>query len=148
MSDTLPYVATCDADMGRFEPLGPIGDRASVRVRGDTDPKVALMPKYLITANYTAEGMAGVRAAGAKSRVDAVRHTLEAMGGSLDSFHFAFGDTDVFVIVDAPDDEAVAAASIAINGSGAVRTSTTKLLTVEQIDEALRRTVDYQPPGS
>ena len=106
------------------------------------------MPKYLITANYTAEGMAGVRAAGAKSRVDAVRHTLEAMGGSLDSFHFAFGDTDVFVIVDAPDDEAVAAASIAINGSGAVRTSTTKLLTVEQIDEALRRTVDYQPPGS
>ena len=106
------------------------------------------MPKYLISANYTAEGMAGVRAAGAKSRVDAVATMLEAMGGRLDSFHFAFGDTDVFVIVDAPDDEAVAAVSIAINGSGAVRTRTTKLLTVEQIDEALRRTVDYQPPGS
>jgi uncharacterized protein with GYD domain len=106
------------------------------------------MPKYLISANYTPEGMAGVRAAGAKSRVDAVTTMIEAMGGRLDSFHFAFGDTDVFVIVDAPDDEAAAAVSIAINGSGAVRTRTTKLLTVEQVDEALRRTVDYQPPGS
>jgi uncharacterized protein with GYD domain len=106
------------------------------------------MPKYLITANYTAEGMAGVRSAGAKSRVDAVSTMLEAMGGKLESFHFAFGDTDVFAIIDAPDDEAAAAASIAINGSGAVSSRTTKLLTVEQIDEALRRTVDYRPPGS
>ena len=106
------------------------------------------MPKYLISANYTAEGMAGVRAAGAKSRVDAVATMLEAMGGRLDSFHFAFGDTDVFVIADVPDDEAAAAVSIAINGSGAVSTRTTKLLTVDQIDEALRRSVDYRPPGS
>ncbi|HEU4997598.1 MAG TPA: GYD domain-containing protein [Lapillicoccus sp.] len=106
------------------------------------------MPKYLISANYTAEGMAGVRAAGAKSRVDAVATMLEAMGGRLESFHFAFGETDVFVIAEVPDDEAAAAVSIAINGSGAVSTSTTKLLTVDQVDEALRRSVDYHPPGS
>ena len=106
------------------------------------------MPKYLISANYTAKGMEGVRAAGAKSRVDAVSAMLEGMGGRLDSFHFAFGDTDVFAIVEAPDDEAAAAVAIAINSSGAVSTRTTKLLTVEQIDEALRRTVDYRPPGA
>ncbi len=106
------------------------------------------MPKYLISGNYTAEGMEGVRAAGAKSRIDAVSTMLEAMGGALESFHFAFGDTDVFAIVDAPDDEAAAAAAIAINSSGAARIRTTKLLTVEQVDEALRRTVDYQPPGT
>ena len=105
------------------------------------------MPKYLITANYTAEGMAGVKAAGAKSRVDAVSTMLERMGGSLESFHFAFGETDVFAIAEVPDDEAAAAVAIAINSSGAVSTSTTKLLTVEQIDEALRRSVDYVPPG-
>jgi uncharacterized protein with GYD domain len=106
------------------------------------------MPKYLISANYTAEGMKGVVAAGAKSRVDAVSAMLEAMGGRLESFHFAFGDTDVFVIADVPDDEAAAAAAIAINSSGAASIHTTKLLTVEQIDEALRRTVDYRPPGA
>ena len=106
------------------------------------------MPKYLISANYTAEGMDGVRTAGAKSRVDAVSTMLEAMGGSLESFHFAFGDTDVFVIAEVPDDEAAAAIAIAINSSGAVSTRTTKLLTVEQVDEALRRSVDYSRPGA
>jgi uncharacterized protein with GYD domain len=106
------------------------------------------MPKYMICANYTAKGMEGVRADGAKSRVDAVATMLEAMGGQLESFHFAFGDTDVFAIADVPDDEAAAAVALAINSSGAVSTRTTKLLTVEQIDEALRRTVDYQPPGA
>jgi uncharacterized protein with GYD domain len=106
------------------------------------------MAKYLISANYTAEGMAGVRAAGAKSRVDAVSTMLEAMGGKLDSFHFAFGDTDVYAIADVPDDEAAAALSIAINSSGAVSSHTTKLLTVEQVDEALRLSVDYRAPGA
>ena len=105
------------------------------------------MPKYLITANYTSERMAGVKAARAKPRVDAVSTMLERMGGRLESFHFAFGETDVFAIADVPDDEAAAAVAIAINSSGAVSTSTTKLLTVEQIDEALRRSVDYVPPG-
>ncbi len=106
------------------------------------------MPKYLISANYTAQGIEGVRAGGAKSRVDAVSTMLEAMGGRLESLYFAFGDTDVFAIADAPDDEAAAAVAIAINSSGAVSTRTTKLLTVEQVDEALRRTVSYQAPGA
>jgi uncharacterized protein with GYD domain len=106
------------------------------------------MPKYLITANYTAAGMEGVRSAGAKARVDAVSTMLEAMGGRLESFYFAFGDTDVFAIAEVPDDEAAAAVAVAINSSGAVTVRTTKLLTVDQVDEALRRTVDYRPPGS
>jgi uncharacterized protein with GYD domain len=108
--------------------------------------EAALMPKYLITANYTADGMGGVRSAGARSRADAVASMLEALGGRLESFHFAFGDPDVFAIADVPDDETAAAVAIAINSSGAVSAHTTKLLTVEQVDEALQRTVNYQPP--
>ena len=106
------------------------------------------MPKYLISANYTSEGLAGVRAAGAKSRVDSVTTMLEAMGGRLESFYFAFGDDDVLAITDVPDDEAAAAVALAINSSGAVSVRTTKLLTPDQVDEALRRSVDYQPPGN
>jgi uncharacterized protein with GYD domain len=106
------------------------------------------MPKYLISANYTSEGLAGVRAAGAKSLVDSVTTMLEAMGGRLESFYFAFGDDDVLAITDVPDDEAAAAVAMAINSSGAVSVRTTKLLTPDQVDEALRRSVDYQPPGN
>lgn len=92
--------------------------------------------------------MEGVRTAGAKSRVDAVSTMLEAMGGRLESFYFAFGDTDVFAVAEVPDDEAAAAVALTINSSGAVSVRTTKLLTPEQVDEALRRTVNYQPPGA
>jgi uncharacterized protein with GYD domain len=106
------------------------------------------MPKYLISANYTAEGIGGVRTSGAQSRVDAVSKMLETMGGRLESFYFALGDTDVFAVAEVPDDEAAAAVALAINSSGAVTIRTTKLLTVEQIDEALQRSVDYRPPGS
>lgn len=106
------------------------------------------MPKYLISANYTATGMEGVRSAGAKSRVDAVSNMLEAMGGRLESFYFAFGDTDVFAVAEVPDDEAAAAVALTINSSGAVSVRTTKLLAPEQIDDALSRSVDYHPPGT
>ena len=106
------------------------------------------MPKYLFSGNYTSKGLEGLRAAGAKSRVDAVTSMIEAMGGRLESLHYAFGDTDVFVIADAPDDESVAALAVVINSSGAVTVRTTKLLTADQVDEALQRPVDYRPPGS
>ena len=49
---------------------------------------------------------------------------MKSAGGKLEAFYFAFGDTDAFVLVDAPDHATVAAASLAINSSGAVRTKT------------------------
>ena len=106
------------------------------------------MAKYLFSGSYTTKGLEGLRAAGAKSRVDAVTGMIEALGGRLESLHYAFGDTDVFVIADAPDDETVAALTLAINSSGAISVRTTKLLTADQVDAALQRPVDYRPPGS
>src|SRR3954452_20468920 len=54
------------------------------------------MPKYLFQASYTPQGIAGVRAQGGSSRRDAVAATAEGLGGSVESFYFAFGDSDVF----------------------------------------------------
>lgn len=106
------------------------------------------MPKYLVEAEYTVSGLEGVRAKGAQARVDALRSLCESLGGSLESFHFAFGDTDVYVIADLPDDETAAAVGITVGSSGAASTRTTKLLTAEQVDVALAKTVQYRPPGS
>ncbi len=106
------------------------------------------MPMYMVAADYTHEGLQGVRSKGAKSRLDAVRDMVEGLGGTLESFYFAFGGTDVFVTADLPDDEAAAAVALTVSASGAVTTSTIKLLTVDQIDDALGRSVAYRPPGS
>jgi uncharacterized protein with GYD domain len=70
------------------------------------------------------------------------------LGGSLDSFHFAFGDVDVFAVCDLPDDEAAAAAAFTVGASAATQVRTIKLLTIEEADAALGRSVTYRPPGS
>jgi len=53
-----------------------------------------------------------------------------AVGGKLDSIHYALGDDDVFVVVDVPSHVQVAAIVAAASGSGLIRTSTVPLLTV------------------
>ena len=106
------------------------------------------MPKFLIEASYTTEGVKGVQSAGGSSRRDAVERLAESVGGSLESFHFGFGDVDAYVIVDVPDNEAATAVALTVNSSSAVSAKTTVLLTPEEVDAAAQRSVDYRPPGS
>jgi uncharacterized protein with GYD domain len=105
------------------------------------------MPKYLFEAKYTPEGVRGIKEAGAASRAKAVNDMATALGGGLDSFHFAFGDVDAYVIVDLPDDEAAAAAAFTVGASAATQLKTVKLLTLDEADAAIARSVDYRPPG-
>jgi uncharacterized protein with GYD domain len=106
------------------------------------------MPKYLIEASYTPEGVKGVQSAGGSSRREAVVAVAESVGGTLESFYFAFGDRDAHVIVDLPDNESAAAVALTVNASGGATAKTTVLLTPEEVDAAAKRSVDYRPPGS
>jgi uncharacterized protein with GYD domain len=105
------------------------------------------MAKYLVEASYTSEGAKGVLKDGGTKRRQAAEQALKSAGGKLEAFYFAFGDNDVYAIVEAPDHATVAAASLAINASGAVRTKTVVLLTPEEIDQASKKGTTYQPPG-
>jgi uncharacterized protein with GYD domain len=106
------------------------------------------MPKYLFEAKYTPEGVRGLREAGASSRAKAVNDMATGLGGSLDSFYFAFGDVDAYVVVDLPDDRAAAAAAFTVGASAATQLKTIKLLTLEEADAAIEQSVSYRPPGS
>ena len=105
------------------------------------------MPKYLVLASYTAEGIKGVLKDGGTKRRQAAEAALKSAGGRLEAFYFAFGDQDAVVIVDAPDNATVAAASMAISASGAVQAKTIVLLTPEEIDQAAKKQTSYTPPG-
>ena len=70
------------------------------------------------------------------------------MGGKLESYHFAFGDTDCFIIVDLPDNNAAAAVSLTVGASGAIANRTTVLLTAAEVDEAVKKHPTYRPPGA
>jgi uncharacterized protein with GYD domain len=106
------------------------------------------MPKFLIEASYTLDGVKGVQTAGGTSRRDAIAQLAESVGGRLESFHFGFGDRDAYVIVDLPDNESAAAVALTVNASGGATVRTIVLLTPEEVDAAAKRSVDYRPPGS
>lgn len=65
----------------------------------------------------------------------------------MEAFYYALGDYDAFVIADVPDHVTAAAIGITVSSSGLVRTKTTALLTVEEADRALEKTIEYRPPG-
>ena len=106
------------------------------------------MPKFLIEASYTLDGVKGLRNAGGTSRRDAIAHALESVGGTLEHFSFAFGDKDVVLIADLPDNTAAAAVALTVNSAGGASTKMTPLISAEEVDEAAKRSVDYRPPGS
>ena len=105
------------------------------------------MPKYLFQASYTTDGLKGLIKDGGSKRREVVEQLTKALGGRVEAFYFAFGDDDVYVISDVPDNVTVTAISLAVNASGAVKAKTTVLLTPEEVDQAAKMTVNYRPPG-
>jgi uncharacterized protein with GYD domain len=77
-----------------------------------------------------------------------VRGAIESLGGTLETFYFAFGERDAFVIADFPDRRAAAAMSLAVNASAAVTSRMTVLLTPEELDAAAKTPVDFRAPGA
>ena len=106
------------------------------------------MPKYLIEAKYTAEGAKAVMRDGGTGRRSAVAKALEAVGGRLECFYFAFGASDAYVIADLPDNVTAAAMAFAVGQSGMASTKTTVLLTCEEADQATKKSIPYRAPGS
>ena len=107
------------------------------------------MPKYLFKAHFTAEAMAAVLAAGGSARRTAADGLARDLGGAVESYHFAFGDDDAYVICDLPDNKAAAKLAMTVSSSGRVSVTTVALVTVEEIDAiAAEPKLDYTPPGA
>lgn len=105
------------------------------------------MKKYLIKASYNANGTKGLIVDGGSKRKSEIQKMLEGMGGKLESFYYAFGEHDAYVIVELPDDISAAAVGLGVNSSGMVSVSTTVLLSPEDIDKASKKSVSYRAPG-
>ncbi|GAO07938.1 GYD domain-containing protein [Streptomyces lydicamycinicus] len=106
------------------------------------------MPKYLVQASYTAEGMKGLLAEGGTGRKAAVEQVVSSCGGKLETIYFAYGDADFYCVLDFPDHVSMAAIAMTVRASGALHSKTIPLLTVEEIDEATKKSVSFRPPGA
>ncbi len=108
------------------------------------------MPLYMYQASYTSEAWK-TQIQNPQNRLEQLRPMVEANGGKILGFYYAFGEYDVVVIIEAPDNVSISALAIAIAGSGALKDGkTTVLMSAEEGLEAMRRAggTGYRPPGS
>src|SRR5436853_6446132 len=105
------------------------------------------MAKYLLQGNYVGEGVKGLLKEGGTSRRANGEKAAQSLGGTLEAFYYAFGDTDIYAICDLPDHASAAALALLIDASGAVVVKTTVLMTPEELDAAAQKTPAYRPPG-
>lgn len=99
-------------------------------------------------SHYAGEGLKGLLKEGGSSRRTAVEKLFESVGGTVETFYYAFGDTGVFIIADVPDNVSAAALSLTVNATGVVTTKVTVFPKAEEIDAAAKKTLRYRAPGT
>lgn len=108
------------------------------------------MAHYLLQGSYTAESWKNL-VSNPRNRVDVVRSTVEKLGGTVEGAWFSFGDYDVVLILEMPDEISAAAFSLAVAAGGAFKShKTTPLMTIADGIEAMKKAAEtgYQPPSS
>lgn len=105
------------------------------------------MPKYLCHASYTADGVKGLIKDTAAGRKAAISAAVKGLKGKLECLYFAFGEDDVVLIVDLPDNASAAAIALATRATGLVSTRITPLLSVAEVDQAISINSKYRAPG-
>jgi len=105
------------------------------------------MARYLCYGNFIGDGLKGLVKDGGSGRVAAVKKLFESVGGKLESYYFAFGEYDYFIIADLPDNVSAASASLTVNASGLIRNNIVVLMTPEELDLAVKKSGTYRGPG-
>ena len=108
------------------------------------------MTHYLCQISYTAEGWAALLRK-PTNRIEAVRPAIEKLGGKVEGAWFAFGESDLILVLDMPDNISAASFAIAVAGGGAVKSyKTTPLMSIDDGIEALKRGAKsgYKPATS
>ena len=106
------------------------------------------MPLYMTQVSYTSEALAALTQ-NPENRGEAFGGLAETMGGRMVSFYNSFGEYDVLVIYEAPDESTAAAIVLAAVSPGHLsRATTTVLLSAEEGVEAMRKAgeVTYRRP--
>src|SRR3970282_2453443 len=107
------------------------------------------MAYFLLQGAYTTESWKSL-INNPENRLKLVSPVVEKMGGKIESAFFSFGEYDVFVILNMPDNVSAAAFSLAVAAAGTYKSSkTTPLLTMEEGIESMKKAGQsgYRPPG-
>jgi uncharacterized protein with GYD domain len=85
------------------------------------------MPTYITLLRWTSEGAKNVKES--PSRLDAARKAFQSAGVTLKDFYMVTGRYDMVIISEAPDDIALARATLSVASKGSVQTETLRAFT-------------------
>ena len=105
------------------------------------------MAKFLVRAKYIGEGIQGLVKDGGTGRRAVIDKLAGSLGGNVECVYYAFGDWDIYGVMDMPDNASMAAFSLRASASGMINVSSIPLMTVEEIDDAVAKKSDFRAPG-
>jgi uncharacterized protein with GYD domain len=108
------------------------------------------MPSYLVQVAYTSEAVAALIAA-PQDRSEVVKKAVKKLGGKLTGIWLSFGDYDVVLIIEMPDNASAAALALAAAAGGSCKSvKTTPLLSIQDGMAAFKKagTSGYKPVGA
>jgi uncharacterized protein with GYD domain len=105
------------------------------------------MPKYLFQVKYVGDGVKGLLKDGGTKRHAVTEKLIKSLGGSLEAYYYAFGETDLYIIAEFPSHAAASACALTATGTGTVAIKTTVLLSPEEIDTAGKMKATFTPAG-
>lgn len=88
------------------------------------------MPTYVTLARWTSQGLQNIKES--PSRLDAARKLFEASGVRLRDFYMVTGRYDLVFVTEAPDDAALARATLSITSKGNLTTETLRAFTEDE----------------
>jgi uncharacterized protein with GYD domain len=106
------------------------------------------MASYLVQASYTSEAFAAL-VKKPQDRASVVRAAAKKLGGSVSGLWGSFGEQDIVIILEMPDTVSAAAMMMAVNASGALKSSKiTPLYSTEEGMAAAKKAQGsgYKPP--
>ncbi|HLY20572.1 MAG TPA: GYD domain-containing protein [Bryobacteraceae bacterium] len=97
------------------------------------------MAHYLLQLSYSQAAWATM-VKRPQNRVEAVRKSVENLGGKITGFWMSFGEHDLVGVLEMPDNVGAAAFAMAIAAGGACHSvKTTPLLTIEEGMRAMKK---------
>ena len=110
------------------------------------------MPFYLFKGRYSTASLKSL-VTNPEDREAEARKLIEGLGGKLHHLFFCFGEDDVIALIEAPDDETMAAGALTVGASGTMSGgATTKLMTSKEAMAAMKKAgqaaANYKPVGA
>ena len=93
------------------------------------------MATYIVLGNFTDQGIRNIK--DTTKRGSAVKESAKKVGASVKNLYWTLGAYDVVTLVDAPDDQAIAAFLFSLGSLGNVRTQSLKAFEADEIERIL-----------